>query len=295
MSSIHLKGFVYYEPITIAETVSLLNEFGAKAKILAGGIDLIPRMREGSINADYVINIRKIPELSYYRYSENAGLEFGSMTTLQFLDESQELKETYPIIQHAVHQITSVQSKYMGTAVGNLCVATPGSDIAPALIAYDAELIIAGTNGTRREKLYEFYPGKGRTSLQAGEFVTGVFIPKTAEGTGAVFMNKVRTHADIAKITLSVVVSIDGDMFKDVRIALGAVAPTTIRAEKSEAMLHNQRISAQLIKNASEAVVESINPSSGLRSTKEYRTEVTPVLVRRALDGAVENARRAVK
>ena len=295
MSSIHLRGFVYCEPATIDETVSLLNEFGSGSKIMAGGIDLIPRMREGSVNADYVVNIRNIPELTYFSCSEKAGLEFGAMTTLQYLDESRELKENYPIIRDAIHQITSVQTKYMGTAVGNLCVATPGSDIAPALIAYDAEMIIAGINGARREKLYKFYPGKGSTSLQAGEFVTGVFVPKPAKGTGAVFMNKVRTHADIAKITLSVVVTVDGDTYKDARIALGAVAPTAVRAEKSEAMLRNRKISAELIREASEAVTESINPSSGLRSTKEYRTEVTPVLVRRALEEATEYARRAVQ
>jgi len=279
----------------MAETVSLLSEFGPEAQIIAGGIDLVPRMRSGSIKAGHVVSIRDIKELSYFRYDENNGVEFGAMTTLQFLDEALDFKNTYPAARDAIHQITSVQSKFMGTAVGNLCVATPGSDVAPALIAYGAEMVIVGPDGTRREKLHEFYPDYYRTSLKGGEFVAGVSVPKPAEGTGAAFMNRVRTHADIAKITLTVCVSIEDDTYKDARIALGAVAPTVVRAEKSEAMLRGQKISDELIKDASAAVIESINPSTGLRSTKEYRTEVAPILVRRALEQATGNARRAVK
>jgi len=144
MSSIHLDGFVYYEPTTIEEAVNLLNEFGSEAQIIAGGIDLIPRMRSGSIKAGHIISIRDIPELSYFRFGEKTGLEFGAKTTLQFLDEALDFKNTYPAARDAIHQITSVQSKFMGTAVGNLCVATPGSDVAPALIAYGAEMVIVG-------------------------------------------------------------------------------------------------------------------------------------------------------
>jgi len=295
MSSIHLNGFVYYEPETIAEAIGILGKLGQESQIIAGGIDLIPRMRSGSIKAGHVISLRGIPELSYFRYDEDEGFEFGAMTTLQFLDESLEFQETYPAVRDAIHQITSVQSKFMGTAVGNLCVATPGSDVAPALIAYDAEMIIEGPDGSRREKLSEFYTGYYCTSLKHGEIVTGVSIPKPVKGTGAAFMNRVRTHADIAKITLTVVVSVQDDEYLDARIALGAVAPTAVRAEKAEAMLRGRKISDQLIKEAADAVTESIDPSTGLRSTKEYRTEVTPVLVKRALEKATENARRAVK
>jgi len=295
MSSIHLNGFVYYEPKTVDEAVGLISELGPEAQIIAGGIDLIPRMRDGSIKAGHVISMSSIPELSYYKYDENAGLEFGAMATLQFLDESPELKAVYPAIRDAIHQITSVQTKFMGTVVGNLCVATPGSDVAPALIAYDAELIIHGPDGVRREGLQEFYPDYYRTSLKLGEFVSGIFVPKPAKGTGAAFMNMVRTHADIAKLTLTALVNVDADVYKDARIALGALAPTVIRAEKSEVILKGQKVSEQLIRDAAEAATESINPSTGLRSTKEYRTEVTPVIVRRALERATENARRAAR
>jgi len=293
MSRIQLNRFEYFEPDSVREATELLDKYGEEAKIIAGGIDLLPKMRAGSIEADCLVSVQTIPELSYFRYDNSSGLEFGAMTTLMFLDTSGELKEGYPELQKAIHQITSVQSKYMGTAVGNLCVATPGSDVAPALMAYDAELLIAGPDGERREKVCDFYPEKGRTTLKRGEFVTGVFVPAAAKGTGAAFLNRVRTHADIAKITLTVFVAIEGDVYKEARIAMGAVAPTPVRAKKAEATLQGRVIGEELFKEAGSAVVESMNPSTGLRSTKEYRTEVTPILVERALHKAFEAARRA--
>ena len=295
MSRIQLNRFEYHEPDSIQEAADILYRYGDEAKIIAGGIDLLPKMRTGSISANCLVSIRNITDLSYFRYDDVSGLEFGAMTTLQFLDTSSELKEEYPAIREAIHQITSVQSKYMGTAVGNLCVATPGSDVAPALMAYGAELLIAGPEGTRREELCVFYPGKNKTTLKRGEFVTGVCIPAHEKRTGAAFINRVRTHADIAKITLTVVVTLEGDICKEARIALGAVAPTPVRAKKAEGMLIGHVASDELAREASRAVVESMNPSSGLRSTKEYRTEVTPILAERALHKAFESARRAEK
>jgi len=293
MSRIQLNRFEYFEPGSIQEASEVLDKYGEEAKIIAGGIDLLPKMRIGSIKADCLVSVQNIPELSYFRYGNDSGLEFGSMTTLRFLDTSGDLKEIYPALQQAIHQITSVQSKYMGTAVGNLCVATPGSDVAPALMAYDADLLIAGPEGERREKVCDFYPQKNQTTLRRGELVVGVHIPPPAKGTGSAFINRLRTHADIAKITLTVVVSLEGDVCREVRIAMGAVAPTPVRAEKAESMLKGQVVSEALSQEASKAVTESMNPSSGLRSTKEYRLEVTPVLVERALHKAFEAARRA--
>ncbi|MCL1895455.1 MAG: xanthine dehydrogenase family protein subunit M [Clostridiales bacterium] len=293
MSRIQLNKFMYFEPDTVRETTEVLDKYGDDAKVIAGGIDLLPKMRTGSIKAGCLVSVAGIPDLSYFRYDEKGGLEFGAMTTLQSLDTSEILKQHYPALQQAIHQITSVQSKYMGTAVGNLCVATPGSDVAPALMAYGAVLLIAGPSGERREEVCAFYPAKNKTTLGRGEFVTGVHVSAPAKGTGAAFINRVRTHADIAKITLTVALTVDGDICREARIAMGAVAPVPVRAEKAEGLLKGRAFSEGLAYEAAAAVVCSMDPSTGLRSTKEYRTEVTPVLVERALHKAFENARRA--
>jgi len=292
MSRIQLNRFEYFEPDTVNEATGLLEKYGDEAKVIAGGIDLIPKMRTGSVNTDCLISIRSIKDLTYFRYDDDCGLEFGAMTALKFLDDSMDLKEKYPAVQQAIHQITSAQSKYMGTAVGNLCVATPGSDVAPALMAYDAEVLIAGPEGERKEKLCNFYPEKSKTALKRGEFVTGVYVPAPAKATGAAFMNRVRTHADIAKVTLTAVVSVDGDVCTEARIALGSVAPTPVRAYEAEEMLRGQKISDLLNADASTAVLKSISPISDFRSTMDYRAEVTPILAERALHKAFEMARR---
>ncbi|MBP1628372.1 MAG: aerobic-type carbon monoxide dehydrogenase, middle subunit CoxM/CutM-like protein [Holophagaceae bacterium] len=291
MSSLHLKDFVYFEPTTTAEVTSLLAEHGAKARIMAGGIDLIPRMRAGSIKAEVVINIQKIPELSLFEYDPAKGFRFGAMVSLHTLDTCQELKKHFPIIQKAINQITSVQSKYMGTAVGNVCLATPASDVSPVLMVHDAELIIEGTQGVRTEKVADFYTAYYKTTLQQGEFVTGVSIPKVAEGTGAAFYNKVRTHADIAKITVAAVVNVQDGVFQDAKIALGAVAPVALRARSAEAVLQGQPISEELIQKAAEVAMNDGSPISDFRSNKEYRLDMIRVLVGRALNKAVNQAK----
>ena len=294
MSSIHLKGFEYFEPETVQEAVNLLNEYGSDAQVLAGGVDLIPRLRNGSVSATCLINIERIEGLGEIGFDKEKGLSFGAMATLHCLDVNGDLKKYYPCIQEAIHQITSVQSKTMGTAVGNLCVATPASDVAPALMSYDAEVEIAGPDGTRIVKLSDFYEGYRKTVLGRGELVTRVMIKTPAPGTGDAFCNMVRTHADIAKVTVTAAVVTDGGVCKEARIGLGAVAPKAFRAAKAEAALIGRAPDDTAINEAAEAAVAEANPITDFRSTEEYRLEMVRILTRRALAKAFERAGRAV-
>lgn len=293
MSLIHLKEFEYFEPTTIEEASKMLENYGDRAQVLAGGIDLVPRMRTGSIDTDFVINIQNIPELTFMSCSEETGLQFGAMTKLNTLDKSQDLKRVYPIIQKSINQITSVQSKYMGTAVGNICLATPASDVATSLMAQDAELLIAGVNGRRTEKIYNFYKDYHKTTLERGEFVIGVNVPKPLESEGAAFYNRVRTHADIAKITVAVVLSLKDNICSEIRIALGAIAPTVIRAYSAEDLVKGKEITPELIKIVAEEASRISKPITDFRSTEEYRVEMARVLVGRGIEKAAGMARRA--
>ena len=182
MSASKLPPFEYHEPATKAEVVTLLAAHGADARVLAGGVDLLPRLRIGTVKAGHVVNIQRVAGLDYVRAAAGGGLEFGSMASLHELEMWGDLKAGYPALYDAIHQITSVQTKCMGTAVGTLCVATPASDVAPALAAYEAELAIAGPEGERRLAIADFYPAYGRTALGAGEFVTGVMLPAVPAG-----------------------------------------------------------------------------------------------------------------
>lgn len=290
MSTLKLPAFEYREPTSIAETTALLAAYGDDANVLAGGVNLMPRMRAGRAKAGCVVNIQRVSGLDYMRRSASGGIEFGAMASLHSLERWGALITGYPAVYEAIHQITSVQSKYMGTAVGNLCVATSASDVAVVLIAYDAVLAISGPDGDRRLPLSDFYPAYARTALGRGEFVTGVEVPAVPTGHGAAFLNLVRTHADIAKVTVSTTLVLEDGICRNVRIALGSVAPTTFRALEAEAVLQGRKPTQETIGEAAVAAAAAVRPIDDIRSTAEYRKAVTQVLVGRALHKALERA-----
>ena len=283
-----MKLFEYFEPRTVVEATQLLSNYGEKAQILAGGIDLIPRMRKGDVKAEYVINIQKITGLEYIEPDGKRGLRFGAMTKLRSIETSKAIQNDYPILYEAIHQITSVQAKYTGTAVGNLCVGTPASDVATALFALGAELKLATAKSERTESIENFYLDYFRTSLHRGEMVTEVFLPNPRPGTGLAFLNLVRTRADIAKISVAVAIIVQDGTCREARIAIGAAAPAVFRATKAEAVLTGQKIIPQAIHKAAETAAAETKPITDLRSTTEYRKETAKVLVRRALEKALE-------
>jgi carbon-monoxide dehydrogenase medium subunit len=286
-----MKPFEYFEPRTVGEATQILSDSGDKAQILSGGIDLIPRMQKGDIHAEYVVNIQKIPGLEYIEPIGKEGFTFGAMSRLRSLEVSKSIQNGYPILYEAIHQITSVQAKYMGTAVGNLCVATPASDVATSLFALGARLKITGPKGERIEPIEKFYVDYRLTSLKRGEMVTEVLLPNPPPGTGTAFFNLVRTRADIAKIGAATAIFVQNGICREVRIAIGAAAPTVFRAVKAETLLTGQKITPRVINKAAETAAGETKPITDLRSTANYRKEMARVLVRRALEKALENAK----
>lgn len=286
-----MKPFEYFEPRTVGEAIQILSDYGDKAQILSGGIDLIPRMQKGDIHAEYVVNIQKIPGLEYIEPIGKEGFTFGAMSRLRSLEVSQSIQNGYPILYEAIHQITSVQAKYMGTAVGNLCVATPASDVATSLFALGARLKITGPKGERIEPIEKFYVDYRLTSLKRGEMVTEVLLPHPPPGTGTAFFNLVRTRADIAKIGAATAIFVQNGICREVRIAIGAAAPTVFRAVKAETLLTGQKITPREINEAAETAAGETKPITDLRSTAKYRKEMARVLVKRALEKALENAK----
>jgi carbon-monoxide dehydrogenase medium subunit len=285
-----LKPFDYFEPSTVGEAVKLLAN-KSKAQILSGGVDLIPRMRNGKIKANTLINIQKITGLSDLSLDGKKGLKFGAMTSLHALELSQDVKALYPILHESIHQIASIQVKYMGTAVGNLCVATPASDVATAVMALGGELTITGPDKERKDPIEKFYKDYLKTSLKKGEMVTGILLPYPASGSGTGFLNLVRTKGDSAKVSVAVSLSLNKGVCQKARIALGAVAPTVFRAIKAEAILQGQEINADRISRAAHAASQETRTITDVRSTSEYRKDMTGVLVRRAIEKALDRAK----
>jgi len=267
-----LKPFEYFEPKTVEEAVQVLSMYGEKAKVLAGGVDLVPSMRRREIQPQYVVSIQRIPGLHYIE-SDGTGSRIGALTTLRSIELSRAIQRGYLVLYEAVHQIASIQVKTMGTAVGNLCVATPASDVATALISLGAELKLAGPSKERIIPLESFFIGVNQAILQPDEIVTEILLPSLPAGTGGAFLKLVRTAGDIAKVNVAVVITITDNRCKEAKITLGSMAPTPIRTRKAEAA-------------AGEA-----KPITDIRSTAEYRKETTKVLVRRAIEKALERVK----
>jgi len=285
-----LKPFDYFEPSTVGEATKLLAK-KSKVQILSGGVDLIPRMRNGKIKANTLINIQKITGLSAFSLEGNKGLKFGATASLHALELSKDVRTLYPILYESIHQIASIQVKSMGTAVGNLCVGTPASDVATAVMALGGELTITGPGKKRKEPIEKFYKNYLKTSLKKGEMVTGVFLPYPAPGSGTGFLNLVRTKGDSAKVSVAVSISLNKGVCQEAKIALGAVAPTVFRATKAEATLQGQELNADRISMAADAASRETRTITDVRSTSEYRKEMTGVLVRRAIEQALERVK----
>lgn len=285
-----LKPFDYFEPTTIKEAVQILSRYGTKAKLLAGGVDLVARMRRHQVQPQYVVSILSIPGLDYI-HSDEAGLSFGALATIRSIELSPIVKNDYTVLYEAASQIASVQVKTMGTAVGNLCVATPASDIAAALYALGAKLRIAGPSGERTIPVEDLFVGVNRTVLEPGEIVTEVMLPSPAPQTGGAFLKLVRTASDIAKVNVAVSLTVTDNTCREARIVLGSVAPTVIRATQAEEALRSSTLEPKVIEEVAQLATGEAKPITDLRSTIEYRREMVRVLVRRAVKKALTRAK----
>lgn len=282
-----LLPFEFFEPTTVREVAELVD--GHKARVLAGGVDLVLKMRLRQIVPEKVISLQKVPDLDYVE-GNGAGLRFGALATLRQIERSQEVKENWPLLSEAISWIVSVQTKTMGTAIGNLCVGTPASDVAPALYAMGATVKIMGVNSEREVPIEGFFVDVGKTALGPHEIVTEVLVPRLPVGSVGTFMKISKTSEDIAKVNAAVLLTLAGGKCVNVRIALGSVAPTPIRATRAEELMEGKEISDKTIAQAAAAAAEAAKPISDVRSTAEYRKEMVRVLVKDALEKAAGRA-----
>ena len=286
-----LKPFEYFEPATVEEAVQILSEYGTNARVLAGGCDLVPSMRRREIKPECVISIGNIAGLDYIKGDSTKGLSIGPMTKIRSVELSPIVQKDYAALYEAVHSIASIQVKTTGTAIGNLCVATPASDIAPVLVVFGAELRIAGPGSERTIPIENFCVGVKQCALQPGEMVAELGLPPPPAGAGSAFLKLARTAADIAKVNVAVMLTVTDNTCNEAKIALGSVAPTPIRAKKAEETLKGKKLDQKVIETAAQAAAEEATPITDIRSTAEYRKETTRVLVRRALEKALERVK----
>jgi len=276
------QEFEYFEPKTIDEAVLLLANYGKGAKVVAGGTDLIVQMKTERLHPKYLISIARIPALRYI--IDEKRLRIGTLTPFRELERSSAIENRCLALAEAARSVSSVQIKNMGTVGGNLCHGSPAADSAPPLIAFGANVKLVGVNQERVIPLEDFFLGPGETVLAPGELLIEVEVPEFSSKGGSAFLKMARVSADIAKVSVAVVILREGNFCRECKIVLGAVAKTPLRAKKAEEILRGQRYGAHIVNQVSCKASEEIQPITDIRSTAWYRKEISRILVRDAIE-----------
>lgn len=288
-----LPKFEYLKPCTIEEVFSLLAQYDGKAQILAGGTDLLVKMKERKLKPQYLIGLKGVPSLDCLEYHEGTGLRIGALTTLGTVASSLLVQEKYPVLVSAINKMASAQVRSLGTVGGNLCNAAPSADTAPPLICLGAKVKLASAKGTRTVALEDFFKGPGLTVMKVGEILTEIQVPRPSPHSAGVYQKLSRTAVDLAIVGVAAFIRVEPKKGScaEARIALGAVAPTPIRAKEAEAILQGKQPSDKLIEQAAQLAAGVACCITDVRGSEGYRTEMVGVLTRRAIKEAWEKAR----
>ncbi len=274
-----LSQFDYFKPSNLHEAVLYLAKTD-NACILAGGTDLMILLRRNLIKAEHVMDIKAIPELGGLTYTAGDGLTIGAGVVVNKLLETAIIKAKYPALHDGCATLASYQLRNRATLVGNLCHASPGADLPPALLVYDATLNIASHEGQRQVKLYDFFTGVKRTVLKRGEMVVSVHIPDPGRNDRSVYLKQARLKGhDLATVGVACRVAGNGR----VMIAVAAVAATPLRLFTLEEEINQKGLSPDTITWAGEAIKTHIQPISDVRASAEYRLHIVSVLLKRGL------------
>ena len=277
-----VSQFEYVKPESEKETIEILSR-SKNAVILSGGTDLVGAIKEGTIIPDIVVDIKGLNVLKQISL-EKSKLWIGALTTLSDMLESEILKEHFPVMCEVAKKVASVGIRNRATMVGNICSAVPCMDSGPLLAAYDAVIVVAGSEGERYIPASDWFVGSRKTSLKQGEFVKGISIDVPPGKHAGCFVKLGRySGEDLAQVNL-VILALDDGTF---RISYGAVAPVPVRAKKIEALLAGRPIDAEIISQAVSLIADAISPISDIRASKEYRSHMAEVMFKRGLHAAL--------
>lgn len=283
--------YEYIEPETLQDTVKLLAEYNGKAKVMAGGTDLVLQMRNRVKTPEYVIDISRISQLDYIRYDKNEGLRIGALTSIRDLEESEDLYKKYPVLCQAAGRLGSVAIRNVGTIGGNLCNASPSAENAPALLGLSAKVKIVGANNDRMVPIEEFFVGPGRTILKNDEVMTEIQVPVPGPNCVGVYLkHAIRGSIDLAIVGVAVIGEFDGKICRDIKIGLGAVSPTPMRARKAEGILKGQKVENGIIEKCAKTAAEESRPIDDVRASAAYRKEMVRVFVKNAIHEVLKKA-----
>jgi len=281
----------YERPDTMKAATKLLAKEKGRAFVLAGGTDLLVRMRTGFVEPDLIIDIKGISATRAIE-KNGGGFRIGAAVSGAELGEHAALKKAWPGVVEAANLIGSKQVQGRATMVGNLCNASPAADSVPALVAAKAKVVVVGRNSRRKVPVEEIPTGPGKTSLKKGEIVESLILPKRPPKSGDAYLRFIpRTEMDIAVVGVGVSLTLGkGGVVKDARVALGAVGPTVIVVPDAAKAIIGTKMDGKAMNALAEACSAACRPIDDKRGTKEFRTKVAGVLARRAAQIARQRA-----
>jgi aerobic carbon-monoxide dehydrogenase medium subunit len=308
-----MKKFDYFKPKTFEEALTLLAKYGEKAKLIAGGTDVIVMIKQKTIVPDVLISLQGIPGLDRIQY--NGSLSIGPMVTHRAIEKSEIIKKQFSALADAVDYLGSVQIRSVATIGGNVCTAAPSADTATPLLVLGTQVKTKSAKEERTLPIEEFFKGPGESVLKPGEMVKELSIPKPVPNTGSAYYKLQRRLAlDLPILGVSVLLSLDKNkvtcsdllctaspistilhkmeedeiICKDVRIALGVAAPTPMRALKAEALLRGKQLCDELLEEVANTASQEAQPRDSLRGEAWYRRDMVRVLVKRMAMKSIE-------
>ncbi len=281
-----MREFDYERPDNLDSALELLGNLRDKARVIAGGTDLLPLLREDMLKPTHIVDISRLPELNFIRKEEGL-IRIGAATNMRSIEQSDIVRRKIPMFADAAQLIGEIGVRNLAALGGNLANASPAGDTAPPLLVLDASATIRNRKTERTIRLADFFVHVKKTILQPDELLTEIKIPIPPQHSGGAFLRLAKRGGNIISIvSAAAFMSLENGLCKTIRIAMGSVAPTPIRIPTAERILEGSEPTETKIREAAEKIKETIKPISDVRASDRYRKETSVTLVRRALEQA---------
>ena len=291
-----LPEFELLSADTVEETCALLARHGEEAMVFAGGTDLLVKMKHRRTIPRRLINIKGIPNLNRIVHDERDGLRIGALTTIQAIEASSVIGKKFPALKQAAEVLGTSQIRNVGTIGGNLGNASPSAEFAPPLLTLGASVRCVGPGGERMIPLEGFFVSPGKTTLRQDELLTEVHAPDPPAGAQGIYLKHSLRKMDVAIACAAVLIVVDGDVCRDIRIALGAVGPIPFRAKKAEEIIRGERLAGErveteLLDEVAQAASGESFPIDDFRGYAAYRRKLVRMLVGKGLERVIARTR----
>ena len=279
-----MNDFTFHAPGTLDEALALLSQHNGDAKVMAGGTALTTLLKQSLIAPDHIVSLHRIQGLDSIEAS-NGTLNIGGLVTQRSMETSAVVKENAPLLAEAYRRVATIRIRNVATVGGGIAQADPAMDPPPSLLILGASVVATSSRGQRTIPISEVYADYYETTLEPDEIVTQVQVPVQPSGAAWTYIKYLpRTEDDYATVSVAAIGRLEDGKVADVRVALGAVAPTAVRASNVEEALMGQTPTAEMLREVSQAVTGIVDPTDDPRGSAWYKRDMSAIFTRRALE-----------